>query len=84
MQSHCQEEVLQESIIQSLKGNATDMVRFLGPTFSVNAILDKLDSLYGSVSTFNVMIQGFYRKSQGRSESMVHYVARLGGKLNEI
>ena len=30
------------------------------------------------------MMQGFYRESQGRRKSIVHYVARLGGKLNEI
>ena len=43
------------------------MVRFLGPTPSVNAILVKVNSLYGLVSTFDVMMQGFYRESQGRS-----------------
>ena len=48
-----QEEVLWEGIIWSLKGNAMDMVRFLGPAPSVNAILDKLDSFYGLVSTFH-------------------------------
>ena len=30
------------------------------------------------------MNQGFYRESQGISESVAHYVARLEGKLNEI
>ena len=61
------------------------MVRFLGPTPSVNAILDKLDSFYGLVSTFDVMMQGFYQESKGRSqESIGHYIARLVGKLNKI
>ena len=60
------------------------MVSFLGPTPSVKAILDKPDSMYGSVSTFDVMMQGFYRESQGRSKSVTYYVARLEGKLKEI
>ena len=34
--------------------DAADMDRFLGPVPSVNAIVDKLDSSYGSVSTFDV------------------------------
>ena len=55
------------------------MVRFLGPTPSVDAILDKLDSLYGSVFTFDVMMQGSYRECQGRSGSVAHYIARLDG-----
>ena len=49
------------------------MVRFLGPAPFVKVILDKLDSLYGWVSTFDVMMQ-----------SVTHYVARLEEKVNEI
>ena len=60
------------------------MVQFLGPGLSIKAILDKLDSLYGSLSTFDVMMQGFYRESQGRGKSVTHYVVRLEGKLNDI
>ena len=36
------------------------------------------------MSTFDVTIQGFYRESQGRSESIACYTARLEGKLNAI
>ena len=43
--SHYQERVLWEGISQLLKGDANDMVRFLGPTSSLKAILDKLDSI---------------------------------------
>ena len=57
---------------------------FLCPAPSVDAILDKLDSLYGSVSTFDVMMQVFYRESQGKVKSVGDLVARLEGKLNEI
>ena len=60
------------------------MVRFLDPSPSVNAILDKLDSMYSLVSTFDVMMQGFYRESHERGMSVAHYVARLESKLNEI
>ena len=67
-----------------LKGDAADMVRFLGPTPSVEAILDKLNSLYGSVPTFDVMKQGFYRESQGKSKSVTYYLVRLEEKLNKI
>ena len=43
-----------------------------------------LDSLYGLVPTFDVMMQGFYRESQERSKSVACHVARLEGKLNKI
>ena len=60
------------------------MVRCLGPAPSIDAILDKLDSLYGLVSNFDVLMHGFYRESQGKSKSIACYIARLEGKLNEI
>ena len=60
------------------------MVQFLGPAPSIKAILDKLDSLYNSVSSFDVMMQGFYREFQGRMESVACYVTRLERKFNEI
>ena len=50
----------------------------------VNSDTNKLDSLYGLMSTLDVMMQGFYMESQGRNESIAHYIARLKGKLNEI
>ena len=53
LQSPYQEGVLWEGIIWSLKGDVANMVWFLGPAPSVEAILDKLDSLYRSVSTFD-------------------------------
>ena len=59
------------------------MVRYLDPAPSVDAILDKLDSLCGSVSTFDVMMQELYRESQGRSESAAYYITGLEGKLIE-
>ena len=36
------------------------------------------------MSTFDVMMQGFYWESQERSESVAYYIAGLEGKLNEI
>ena len=60
------------------------MVQVLGPTPFVEAILDKLDSLHSSVSTFDIMVQGLYRESQGRGESVTHYVLWLERKLTKI
>ena len=60
------------------------MVQFLGPAPSIKVILNKLDSLYDLVSTLDIMMQGFYRESLGRSKSVAYYVKRLEGKLNEI
>ena len=61
-------------------GDAADMVQILGPSPSVDEIPDKLDSLHGLVSIFDVMMQGFYKESQERSRSVACSVARLEGK----
>ena len=59
------------------------MIQVLNPAYSLIAILDKLNSLYGVISTSDVMMQGFYREYQGRSESVAHYVATLEGKVSK-
>ena len=81
MWSHYQGEVLKEGIIHLLKGYAADMVWFLSLNPSVEAILDIPDSLYSSVSTFDIMMQGFFREFQGRSKSVAHYVMTFKGKI---
>ena len=60
------------------------MVRYLVPSSSIDVILDKIDSLHGLVSTFDVIMQGFYRESQGSGETIAHYIASLDCKLDEI
>ena len=40
--------------------------------------------MYGSASTFDTMMQGFYRDLQGRTKSIAHYLATLESNLNEI
>ena len=42
VKDHYLESVVRESIVQSLKGAAADMARYMGPTTSVTEILQKL------------------------------------------
>ena len=84
MVGHYLDRVLREWMNKSLKGDTTDIVHNLGPQAMVQAIIDKMDSIYSSISTFNVLMQGFHHEQQGRVEAITHFVARLEGQLNSI
>ena len=46
--------------MRSLKGAAADMARYMGPTASVSIILQKLTVIFGTVASFDVLMQNFY------------------------
>ena len=83
IKDHYPELVVQESIMQSLKGAAADMAHYMGPTASVSNILEKLSVIFGTVASFDVLMQNFYKISQG-NEKVPSFATRLEGTLNQI
>ena len=84
IKDHYQELVVWESIVQSLKGAAADMAWYMGPTASVIEILQKLTVIFGTVASFNVLMQNFYKVTQGNHEKVPSFATRLEGTLNQI
>ena len=72
IKDHYLESVVQESIMRSLKGAAADMVQYMGPTTSVSDILDKLTVIFGTVASFDVLMQNFYTGKQQKSALICH------------
>ena len=70
VKDHYPEAVVRESIIRSLKGEVADMARYVGPTPSVNQILQKLSVIFGMVASFNILMQNFYKVIQGNNEKV--------------
>ena len=68
VKDHYPELVVQESIVHSLKGAAADMARNMGPTASVAHILQKLTIVFGTVASFDVLMQNFYKVTQSNHE----------------
>ena len=64
VKDHYPESVVWESIMRSLKG-AADMARYMGPAASVSNILQKLMVIFETVASFNVLMQNFYKVTQG-------------------
>ena len=56
--------------MRSLKGAAEDMARYMGPTAGVSDILDKLLVNFGTVALFDVLMQNFYKITQGNNEKV--------------
>ena len=84
IKDHYLESVVRESIMRSLKGAAADMARYMGPTAGVSKILEKLLVIFGTVTSFDMLMQNFYKILQGGNEKVPSFMTRLEGTLNQI
>ena len=84
MKDHYLESLVWESIVQSLKGSAADMARYMGPTTSVAHILQRLMIIFSTVASFNVLVQNFYKVMQINHEKVPSFATQLEGTLNQI
>ena len=60
------------------------MAWYMGPTTSVVHILWKLSVILGTVASFDVLMQNFYKVTQGNNEKVPSFAIRLEGTLNQI
>ena len=60
------------------------MAWYMGPTVSVTEILQKLTVIFGAVTSFNVLMQNFYKVTQGNHEKVPSFATRLEGNLNPL
>ena len=63
IKDHYLEVVVQESIIQLIKGAMVDMARYMELTTSADHILCKLSVIFGTVASLDVPMQIFYKVS---------------------
>ena len=82
IKDHYPESVVWKSIMRSLKGAVADMVQYMGPTAGVSDILEKLLVIFGTIASFDVLMQNFYKITQGSSEKVPSFSPKLEGTLN--
>ena len=70
VKDHYAESVVWESIAWSLTGAVAGMAWSMGPTASVWEILQKLMVIFGTVASFDVLMQNFYKVTQGNHEKV--------------
>ena len=83
IKDHYPEEVVQESIIQSLKGAVADMTRYVGPTTTVDHIVHTVSHLWhcGLIQCVHAKL---YKVSQGNNKKVPSFAMKLEGTLNQI
>ena len=82
IKDHYLESVVRESIMRSLKGAVTDMAHYIGPTAGVSKILEKPLVIFGTIMSFDILMQKFYKISQEGSKKVPSFMTRLEGTLN--
>ena len=73
---------LLQSIRNSLRGCARDVIIPLGENDTVDQNLDKLEGFYGIVSTGATLMQTFYNGFQKEDETIVSYGTRIEQTLS--
>ena len=75
--SQFSEATILQAIRKSVKTPAADIVRHLGEMATVEEILTKLHSMYGSVLSGESVLQKFYSEPQEATESCAKWAARI-------
>ena len=78
------EQVVRAAITKSCVGDAADAMCCLPPGATLDDILEKFKWLYGSVESFETLMQEFYSIPQGKSEKVQTFVLHLERPLNAI
>ena len=73
-----------QSIRRSLRGNAARVLMRLGTEASIENILHRFDSVYGTVDDNENLLSQFYSASQGGNEDVSEWSCRLEDLLNKV
>ena len=60
------------------------MARYMKPTTNIDHILHKLSVIFGTVASFDVLLQNVYKVSQGNNKGVPSFAMRLEGTLHQI
>ena len=60
------------------------MAQYMGPIARVSEILQKLTVIFGTVASFDVLMQNFYKVTQGNHEKVPSFATRLEGTLTKL
>ena len=71
------ESKMKEAIVVALTGTAADIIRMMGRNVSVEEILKKLSSIYGTIGTMDSMLEAFYKMEQEQGEDVAKYASRV-------
>ena len=78
------EGLLKEAIFGSLKGNAADIARVLGPETNVDKVLEFLDGVFGRKTNPDVLMHDSYKIIQDPKEKVSNFGIGLKVALDRV
>ena len=75
------DSLILQSVRKNLRGKARETLLTLGETAKPSDILNKLEGIYGNVSTNEVLLQQFYIECQRKDEAVADYSIRIENLL---
>ena len=77
MRSSCPEGAVRSAIITSVRGEASELVGFVGFSAPIGQILQAIEKRFGKLATTDRLQQDFYQLQQDKSERVQHFAGRL-------
>ena len=77
MRSSCTEPAVRSALITSLRGEASELIGFVGFRAPLGVILEAMDKRFGKWSTTDRLQQEFFQLQQEKGERIQHFASRL-------
>ena len=77
MRSSCPEQAVRSAIITSVRGEASELVGFVGFSAPLGSILQAVEKRFGKLATTDRLQQDFYQLQQDKGERVQHFAGRL-------
>ena len=78
------ETTVRNWISRSLRGPPAEIVRSLGSGVTVQAILQKLEMMHGTVHPFDVMMRRVFNISQTKGENVTQFATKLESAISNV
>ena len=84
MQATCPDSAVRSALITSLRGEASELVGFVGFNAPMSVILEAIDKRFGKRATTDRLQQEFFQLQQERGERIQHFASRLERSFRKL
>ena len=84
MRSSCTEPLVRSALITSLRGEASELISFVGFRAPLGMILEAIDKRFGKCSTIDHLQQEFFQLQQEKGERIQHFVSCLEKSFRKL
>ena len=84
MRSSCPEHSVRSALITLVRGEASELISFVGFSAPVDAILEAMDKRFGKRATSDKLQQEFYQLQQEKGERIQHFAGCLEKSFKKL